>query len=259
MRRLLLLFACCLFGLFIAAQSPWSVEAELGIGLSGNNDQEQTFGSLNSTTAYTDTWQERLVPTWNVGFTLNYALNRHWQLSAGLGLKQVGAQAELSRVEQYWESSLQISQSRHLRLRQYQLAAQISARYALLDGRNRAQPFILFGGQTIRLLAQGIALENDFDGRGPRARDIFTRDEIPAELQNIQLNPWGMNFFMGFGVRLNQFSIHLQYDWQAFPQGSLFYTDRGLYLPSCYTCQFVERSTQPLLRQTSLRLSYRIF
>ncbi|MEO0875823.1 MAG: hypothetical protein AAFY48_14605, partial [Bacteroidota bacterium] len=170
-----------------------------------------------------------------------------------------GARADLTRDEFYQESSLKISQARYLRFQQRQLAAQISARYKLLDGRNLAQPFVLFGAQAVRLFSQRVSWDNDLVGRGPRGRDIFARDENPDQVQFQQASPWGMNFFMGVGVQLKRVSIHLQYDWQAFPQGNLFYADRGVYLPTCYTCQFVERSTQPLLRQTSLRLGYHLF
>ncbi|MEL7251007.1 MAG: outer membrane beta-barrel protein [Bacteroidota bacterium] len=259
MRRILLLSALCTFALLLSAQSPWSLAAEIGVGLSGNSEQEQTFGFLNSSISYTDTWQERPVPTFNVGFHINYVLDRQWQLSAGLVFRQVGARADLTRNEFYQESSLKISQARHMRFQQRQLAAQFSARYKLLDGRNLAQPFVLFGAQAVRLFSQRVSWDNNFVGRGPRGRDIFARDENPDQVQLHQANPWGMNLFMGVGVQLKRVSVHLQYDWQAFPQGNLLYADRGVYLPTCYTCQFVERSTQPLLRHTSIRLGYRLF
>ena len=257
MNRFLLLSILLTLALSVMAQATWSLELEAYAGLSGTNEGENTFGMVSSTVAFEHDWQENLYLSRGAGVVIGYRLSHDWELQAGLAFRQLGTLANLSYREYSVETPQQTNQSTEFRLSQRQFAPSISARYFFLDEHSRVQPFLSFGGQAARLLNFSLSSRMVEERVVQRNNDVFAREEVTTGNETQQTTNWNFNWFTAIGLRWNRFSVRLQYDWEAFPQTSLFSVDQVGYPHRCYSCQLSERAQLPQLRQTSLRFSYR--
>lgn len=259
MIRFLLLVAFGLSCASVLAQTNWSLELEAHAGLSGQNYYEGAIGNATNTVLFSDDWEEGYYLSRGAGLVVGYQLHHSLELRMQATFRQLGVVASLTQQEYDLESLRRTTQTTDFHLAQQQISPAISARFYLTERESRVRPFVSIGGQAVRLLRYRLESKTAGEQHYQDNPEILVQEEVIAEIETERSSAWRLGWFTAFGVKWGRFSLHLQYDWDTYPQLRLFPTTDVGYLTDCYSCRLAERASTPQLQQATVRFGYRFF